>query len=278
MLDYLHFTYDLNSPDTASIYDECSLWAARFGLFLLNNLELRPNLNILDLACGPGFPLFELAHMYGSSCQVIGVDNWKEAIERARAKLRIHQLPNVQIVEAEAEHLPFADNSFDMIVSNLGINNFADPDTALAECFRVAKPKGRLILTTNPIGHMREFYEVFRATLRELGKQAYLERLEQNEAHRGNKDILIKLLQDNGFHVINIKEEQFQLRYLNGSAMLNHSLTKLGFLSGWRSVVDSGDEELVFTTLESRLNQIAHAEGELRTTVPMLYLEAEKQV
>ena len=86
MPDFLHSTYDLNHPDIASIVDEVSLWSARFGLFLLSHLPLRPNLNILDLACGTGFPLFELAHMYGASCRVVGVDNWKEAVERARSK------------------------------------------------------------------------------------------------------------------------------------------------------------------------------------------------
>ena len=57
MPDFLHVTYDLNDPAIASAVDQVSLWAARFGLFLLDQLELRPNLNILDVACGTGFPL-----------------------------------------------------------------------------------------------------------------------------------------------------------------------------------------------------------------------------
>lgn len=276
MLDYLRFTYDPNRPDTVSVFDECSLWAARFGLLLLNNLELRPNMNILDLACGMGFPLFELAHMYGTSCQVTGVDSWKEAIERARTKLNVYQLPNVRIIEADAEHLPFQDETFDMIVSNLGINNFANPNAVLAECFRVAKPKGHLVLTTNLSGHMHEFYDVFRATLKELQKDAYLERLARNEAHRGTKDVLRDAVQRNGFRVVTIKEDQFQLRYLNGSALFNHALTKFGFLDGWRQVVDPADEEQIFATLEHRLNQLASTLGGLRMTVPMLYVEVEK--
>lgn len=275
-MDYLRFTYDPNHPDTASVFDECSLWAARFGLFLLNNLELRSNLNILDLACGTGFPLFELAHMYGVSCQITGVDSWKEAIARARSKLNVYQLPNVRILEADAEHLPFQDETFDMIVSNLGINNFIDPNAVVAECFRVAKPKARLVLTTNPAGHMSEFYEVFRATLKELQKSIYLERLGRNEAHRGTKEVLIDLLQRNGFRIINVKEDHFQLRYLNGSALFNHFLTKVGFLDGWRRVVDPEDETPIFAMLEHKLNQMAIPPGGLCMTVPLLYLEGEK--
>jgi ubiquinone/menaquinone biosynthesis C-methylase UbiE len=119
--DFLHVTYDLNDPALASAADECSLWAARFGLFLLSHLDLRPNLNILDVACGTGFPLFELAQMYGASCQVTGIDIWKQGLDRARLKAHAYQSPNVQIREADASQIPFADASFDLIVSSLGV-------------------------------------------------------------------------------------------------------------------------------------------------------------
>ena len=181
-----------------------------------------------------------------------------------------------KILEADAAHLPFQNGEFDLIVSNLGINNFTDPEAVLAECFRVAKPYASIVLTTNIQGHMHEFYALFRETLRELGKPEYLERLDRNEAHRGTKDSISELLQASGFRIVKVREERFQLRYLDGSALFNHSLTKLGFLDGWRRVVNPGDEEQVFERLENKLNQIANANGELRMTVPMLYLEGKK--
>src|SRR6516225_9605712 len=100
MPDFLHLTYDPNDPTIASAFDQVSLWAARFGLFLFSHLELRPKLNILDLACGTGFPLFELAQMHGAACRVTGIDIWKPALERARLKANTYQSPNVQILEA----------------------------------------------------------------------------------------------------------------------------------------------------------------------------------
>jgi arsenite methyltransferase len=276
MPDFLHRTYDLNDPDYASVVDQVSLWAARFGLFLLNNLDLRPNLNILDVACGTGFPLFELSQMHGASCQVTGVDIWKQGLERARLKARIYRCPNVQILEADASQLPFAAATFDLIVSNLGLNNFADPAAVLAECFRVARAGARFVLTTNPMGHLSEFYEVFREVLQELQKPAALERLQAHEAHRGTRESLSDMLQAAGFRVVKIREDRLHLRYLDGSAFFNHFLTQLGFLDGWKRVVDQEDEERVFALLEDRLNQVARAAGELRMTVPMLYLEGEK--
>lgn len=276
MPDFLRFTCDLNDPATTSAIDECSLWGARFGLFLLDQLTLQPDMNILDLACGTGFPLFELAHICGPSCRVTGVDTWKEGIERARAKQQIYQLPNVQLLEADGEQLPLQDHTFDLIVSNLGINNFAHPSVVFAECFRVAKPAAHIALTTNTIGHMAEFYEIFRQTLLELQKPVYLERLREEEAHRGTKESVREQLSAAGFRIVKVKEDQFQLRYLNGSAFFNHWLTKLGFLESWRQVVDQDDEEQVFTLLEHKLNQLASEHGELRMTVPMLYVEGEK--
>src|SRR5579885_1602822 len=169
MTDYFQPIPDSSDPEVVSAYDEVFFWSARFGVLLFKHLGLRRNSHILDLACGTGFPLFELAHLCGRSCQLTGVDVWKEALERARAKLKVYDLPNVQLVEADAAALPFADASFDLIVSNLGINNFADPQAALNECFRVARPGARIALTSNLQGHMREFYTLYRVVLTELG-------------------------------------------------------------------------------------------------------------
>jgi arsenite methyltransferase len=276
MPDFLHRTYDLHQPGLASVLDEVSFWSSRFGSLLFKHLPLRPELNILDLACGTGFPLFELAQVFGSSSHVTGIDNWAEAIERARVKQAVYQFANVTILEADAERLPFGESEFDLIVCHLGINNFADPAAVLAECRRVAKPHAVLVLTTNPSGHMREFYTQFRDMLQELGLPQYQERLERQEGHRGTRESLDGDLQSAGFQVIKVVEEQFQLRYLDAGALFHHVLTQIGFLDGWRGVVDPEDEERVFALLAARLDETAKAGGELRLTVPMLYLEAEK--
>jgi hypothetical protein len=84
------------------------------------------------------------------------------------------------------------------------------------------------------------------------------------------------LLEEAGFTLARVIEDSFQLRFADGSALLNHSLTRIGFLEGWRSVVDANEEREVFETLERKLNETANLNGELRMTVPMLYLEARK--
>jgi ubiquinone/menaquinone biosynthesis C-methylase UbiE len=274
--DYLKYSNDFGSPDLPSVIDELSFWSSRFGQLLFKQIDLRRDISILDVGCGSGFPLFELAHVFGSSCQLTGLDVWREAINRARHKLKFYELPNVRLVEADGARQPFADETFELIVSNLGLNNWSQPQAVLAECFRVAKPDAAIVLTTNVEGHYAEFYELFRETLRESERPEYLERLSAQEAHRGTRESLCELLRQAGWTPVKIIEDSFQLRFLDGSALLNHSLTKIGFLDGWRSVLDADDEQRIFQNIEGKLNQAASLKGELRMTVPMLYIEAVK--
>lgn len=113
---------DFNNPDIASVFDELTFWSSRFGNLLFHNIEILRNIKILDLGFGTGFPLFELAHVYGNSCQLVGIDIWKQVIDRAKFKLKIYKLSNVEIVMADGADMPFQNSEFDLIVSNLGLN------------------------------------------------------------------------------------------------------------------------------------------------------------
>jgi arsenite methyltransferase len=281
MTDYLEKTIDYTRPEVANVLDELSLWAARFGTVLLDNIPLKPDMQILDVGFGTGFPLFELAQMAGSQSRVVGLEVWEAGLERAKAKQAIYNLPNVELKLYDGANFPLPDNSFDLIVSNLGINNFENPAAILAECARVAKPGGILALTTNPEGHFSQFYEVFRELLQEIdetGAKGYLARLESHEKHRMDGEQLFYMLCDAGFMLNENSYTSFTMRFANGSALLEHFFIGLGFLDGWREVLatDAATEKLIFGELEKRLNDLARNRGELRLSVPVLYVEAEK--
>lgn len=275
--DYLHLPpLDVNTREFISAFDELPWWGARFGRLLFDHIPIRPNIRILDVGCGAGFPLFELANVFGASCRVIGVDIWQAALARVAAKRAVYRLTNADAAAADAAQMPFPDDTFDLIVSNLGLNNFASAIGVLAECFRVATPGGRVILTTNLSGHYREFYAVFRETLIELCHDELVARLDAQEAHRGTTESICALLKQAGFQVVKVVVEPFQSRFQDGSAFFQHWLTRLGFLDGWRDVIGPADEEQVFAQVERELNALAARQGALRMTVPMLYVEAEK--
>lgn len=276
-MDYLSFQPDFTSPDAVAAYDELPLWSAMFGLLLLRHVPMRHGMTVLDLGCGTGFPLFELAQRLGPTCTVHGLDPWKPALERARFKARVWRISNVEIHEGSAEAMPFADGTFDLLVSNLGLNNFDRPEAALAECRRVAKPGARLVLTTNLRGHMDELYQVYAKTLRRLGREDSLPSLQKHVDHRASVESLTSLLETNGFRITQVHEESDTMRFLDGSALLRHYFIQLGFLDGWKSVVALEDQREVFAALEENLNRWAEDRGGLTLTIPMASVEAERR-
>jgi SAM-dependent methyltransferase len=256
----------------AELYDETSFWSARFGALLFDHLEIRRGIRGLDVGCGTGFPLIELAHVHGPSSHFTGIDIWADALARARIKLELHGLTNVDIFETDAASMPFPDAHFDLVVSNIGINNFPDASAALRECRRVAKTGARLVLTTNALGHFAALYALLDAILGGFGLQPARDALRREQEHRHSRHALTNLLVESGFTLSRCFEQSFEMRFADGSAMLRHSLVKW-FLDGWRQAVGAANEREVFHALEARLNAAAERDGCVQMTVPMLYLE-----
>ena len=67
------------------------------------------------------------------------------------------------------------------------------------------------------------------------------------------------------------------MRFLDGTALMNHYFIKLGFLAAWKAILEPDDRVRVFSRLEANLNDAAKARGELSLTVPMGCVEAERK-
>jgi SAM-dependent methyltransferase len=102
--------------------------------------------SVLDVGCGTGVDSLVAAAMVGPEGKVVGIDLTPEMVERARQNLRATPFENVSYEEASAEDLPFADESFDVVISNGVFNLVPDKVKALRETFRVLKPEGRLMV------------------------------------------------------------------------------------------------------------------------------------
>ncbi len=275
-MSYLQRQFPLDDPATSSLFDEVSVWCSRFGHLLLDHVPLEKGMSVLDVGCGTGFPLFELAHRLDPGSKITGIDTWKTALERAQWKKEKFGLNNVELVLADAAKMPFKDKEFSLITINLGINNFENPAKVISECYRVLQRSGKICLTTNLEGHFMEFYTVFENLLREMGREDLLPKLKEQEQHRGNLESVRELLEDARFSVLKMLKDRFVMRFVNGTALFNHFLTVIGFLPGWRSILSPDEEAAVFSQLEKKLNEQADWDGELKLTVPMLYVEAVK--
>jgi SAM-dependent methyltransferase len=101
---------------------------------------------VLDIGCGAGVDTLVAAIMVGSETRVTGIDLIPEMLEQARTNLEKTSIKNVTFQEGSAEQLPFADKTFDVVISNGAFNLVLDKAKALTEVFRVLKSPGRFLL------------------------------------------------------------------------------------------------------------------------------------
>jgi arsenite methyltransferase len=144
---------DLGYPDELANVPETAVesFAGVANPFTLGRLASGER--VLDLGSGAGTDSLVAAQMVGAKGSVIGIDMTPAMLAKARAAAAEMQAANVDFVEGEVERLPFADESFDVVISNGVIDLVPDKDAVFAEISRVLEAGGRIQIADVTIQH-----------------------------------------------------------------------------------------------------------------------------
>ncbi|MDD5275502.1 MAG: malonyl-ACP O-methyltransferase BioC [Methylovulum sp.] len=198
----------------ASSYDKVALLQRKVGKQLLQTIDpASVSGTLLDLGCGTGFltgELLDLAH----GGQVIALDMAFAMLKTAQTKLPADA--PVHYVCADAEHLPLADHSVDVVFSNLALQWCSQLDSVFADLKRVLKPGGQLVFSTFGTDTLQELKTAWAS----VDNYAHV-----NEFH--DKSQLQQQLQQAGFKEIQLDSSLYLSRY-DGVLALMQELKQLG--------------------------------------------------
>ena len=162
--------------------------------------------NIVDIGMGTGWMTNRLSHIFPDS-KVIGLDFARGMIDVARKRDG-----DFAILQGDAKKLPFADNSVDIVASNLAYQWMSDLPQTFKECRRILSPKGQLFITMFGFNTFKELFSSLRYVYGE-NQELPIERLYKEEDVKSALD-------QAGFHDAEIKTETIQVRFPDMMALI----------------------------------------------------------
>lgn len=137
--------YDLLAPEYDRIGPRIF---AHFGQRLVEFAPVSAGAAVLDVAAGRGAVLFPAAARAGEHGRVVGIDLAAAMVRHTGDELRQRGLARAEMRQMDAEHVQFADESFDVVLCGFSLHHFPSPQRALAEFHRVLRPGGTVAVTT----------------------------------------------------------------------------------------------------------------------------------
>jgi arsenite methyltransferase len=160
---------------------------------VLDALKLREGERVLDIGSGPGLLAYDMAASVGPDGRVCGIDTSEDMLTMSRK--RCVEQPWTEFQRADATSLPYANDSFDAVVSTQVYEYVADIPAALAELHRVGRPGGRVVVLDADYGSLVIHTE------NEARMERVLSAWSEHFVHAGLPRTLSRQLRDAGFTV-----------------------------------------------------------------------------
>ncbi len=234
------------SGDYAAVAARITLIAER----LVEAADLRAGSTVLDVATGSGNAALAAAR---ADCDVTGLDYVPELLERGRLRAAAEGL-DVTFVDGDAERLPFADASFDAVLSCLGVMFTADQERAAGELLRVARPGATIALANwTPTGFIGDL-------LRTVGRHVPPPAGLRPPVAWGTEERLVELLGD-GVADLALNTQSFVFRFASADGFVDFFRANYGPVHKAFEALGEDDRHQLHRELASLAAASSHAAG-----------------
>ncbi len=231
----------------ARIYDDeiAPVWGTRFGKMLLRNLAVPDRGQVLDIACGTGYPTIEILRRMNEGSRLIAIDASSAMLDVARRKVtELGPLGKKGVffrTESPVPKLSFADDVYDLVVCNLGLNEMPSLEVALRDFARVAKKGGEVRCTIPLSGTFEEFHDLYREVLIKHDKHEALNKLEMYASRYPTLDHVERCMKSANLSG-GVEIEEFTLLFKSSREFFFAPVIEYGPLADWKDIAGGGQE------------------------------------
>ena len=232
-------------------------WSTPFAEVLLEQLDLRPGLSILDIACGHGIPAFYLAEQVGPTGSVVGIDASRSQVASARAIQR-GALPWLRFECLDMRALPATYPVFQRITGNLSVM-FLRPHRfeAMKALVEHLGAGGQIVLTFPSLGTFDSIWQRIDLEMSRHGLTKERERLATHVAERPSAAEARGWLDRLGLERVVVVERALEVASGAGQRFLHHPLLRGGFLDdAYECFDDPGLADRVMTAVAADLESM----------------------
>ena len=231
----------------ARIYDDeiAPVWGSRFGKMILRNLRVPERGQVLEISCGTGWPTVEILRRMGEGARLIAIDASSAMLDVARKKVQaLGPLGKKGVffrTESPLPKLSFADDVYDLVVCNLGLDEMPSIDTALHDFARVCKVGGEVRCTLPLAGTFQEFFDIYREVLVKHDRHEALDRLEAHLARYPTVDDLHRSMKAAGL-AGEVDIDEYALLFKSSREFFFAPVIEYGPLQQWKDIAGGGQE------------------------------------
>lgn len=230
----------------ARAYDQeiAPIWSARFAEPLLRGLALPPKVQALDVGCLSGDVIVELLARMDGAGRIIAIDPRAAMVDIARRKITALGALGDRSVFFRTESittLPFANDVYDLVVSNLGLYEHPDPKHLVAELTRVARPGGNVRFSLPLAGTFRQLHDLYNEVLLRMGREDAATRLASYVDSYPSFERCREWCQTAGLDAT-IERGSFTILFRSGREFFYSPFIEFGPLSAWRAIAGEGPQ------------------------------------